>query len=303
MKALVIGYGSIGRRHVRLVGELGLSVAVVSRRDVDADVLYATIAEAVDAFKPDYVVVASRTSEHRKDIATLADCGFKGTLLVEKPVYDTGSEAVDPRFAAVFVAYNLRFHPVIRRFKEILDTTKPFAVQAYVGQYLPDWRPETDYRQGYSAIKALGGGVLRDLSHELDCLNWMLGGWTRLTALGGHFSDLEIDSDDVFSLLFETRRCRAVSVQLNYLDSTVRREILALTDCGSLHADLVRGTVEFADERETFASARDDTYLAQHRAVIAGDTDALCSIDEGLTVMGMIDAAETATVDGVWVGA
>ena len=303
MKALVIGYGSIGQRHARLLGDLGLDVAVVSRRDVDAANLYKTIPEAVADWNPEYAVIASRTFEHRDDLKALSKSGFQGTVLMEKPVFDRGDDVPGHSFENVFVAYNLRFHPVIARFRNLLSETKPYAAYAYVGQYLPDWRPDTDYRKGYSAIRAEGGGVLRDLSHELDYLNWMLGGWKRMTALGGHVSHLEIDSDDVFSILFETARCPVVTVQMNYLDSIFRREILALTDKGTVRADLVAGTVTFGDETETFTCERDDTYIAQHRAILAAGDDSLCTMDEGLNVMRMIDAAEDAAANTKWVAA
>ena len=303
MKAVVIGFGSIGQRHARILGALGLEVAVVSRRAVEAARIYATIPEAVVDWMPDYVVVASRTHEHRGDFDSLAKAGFKGTVLVEKPLFDGNGDVPENGFHNVCVAYNMRFHAALRRFKELLDGARPHAVHAYVGQHLPDWRPGTDYREGTSASKTHGGGVLRDLSHELDYLNWMLGGWTRLTALGGHLSDLDIDSDDVFSVLLETRRCPVVSVQMNYLDRSPRREVLALTDRGTIRADLVRGTVEFAGKTETFETSGDDTYLAEHRAAIAGRSEVLCTMEEGLDVVWMIGAAEAAVAKKVWVHA
>ena len=303
MKVLVIGYGSIGKRHARLLQDLGLDTAVVSRRNVDATTVLPSIAVAVADWNPEYVVVASRTHEHRGDFEALTEGGFAGTVLMEKPLFDRGGDAPAHGFSQVFVAYNLRFHPAVARFRELLDQTTPYAVHAYVGQYLPDWRPDADYRKGYSAIKAQGGGVLRDLSHELDALNWMLGGWTRITALGGHLSHLEIDSDDVFSLMFAANRCPVVTIQMNYLDSVLRREILALTDKGSIRADLVAGTVEFEGQTETFAVERDDTYIAQHKAVLAGKVENLCGLDQGLQVMAMIDAAEDAAENTKWVAA
>ena len=192
---------------------------------------------------------------------------------MEKPLFDSGQDVPDHDFANFYVAYNLRFHPALLRFRDLLDETTPYAVHAYVGQYLPDWRPDTDYRKGYSAIKAEGGGVLRDLSHELDALNWLLGGWTRMTALGGNLSTLEIDSDDVFSLMFETNRCPVATIQMNYLDSILRREIVALTERGTVRCDLAAGTVEFEGRTESFSVQRDDTYIAQHKAILAGEAD------------------------------
>lgn len=300
MKAVVVGFGSIGARHARLLQGLGLDVAVVSRRKTETAKVYPAIDEAITDFAPDYAVIASRTQEHRDDVATLAKTGFAGSVLVEKPLFDRPGPIPDHAFGAVHVAYQLRFHPVVRRLKELLDDTTPYAVHAAVGQYLPDWRPGADYRRSYSARRTEGGGVLRDLSHELDYLTWMLGDWTRLTAAGGHVSNLEIDSDDVFSLMFETRRCPVVTLNMNYLDSTLRRQVMAMTDRGTILADLVAGTVAFAGNTETFAAGRDDAYIAEHEAALAGDDGTLCTLAEGLAVVDMIDAAERAAAEHAW---
>lgn len=301
MKALVVGFGSAGARHTRVLEGLGLAVAVVSRRPVERSGAYATIADAVPDWRPDYVVLAGRTAERRRDMAALADSGFEGPVLAEKPLFDRGTDVPDNSFSAVFVGYNLRFHPVVRRLADILEDAAVYGVHAYVGQYLPDWRPGTDYRAGYSAVRTEGGGVLRDLSHELDFLTWMLGGWTRLTAAGGRVSHLEIDSDDIFSVLFEAARCPVVSVQMNYLDSVLRRQVLALTDRGTVRADLAAGRIEFAGKTESFAPDGDDTYTAEHAAALSGDGSTLCTLPEALDVMRMIEAAETAAAQSTWV--
>ncbi len=302
MKVVVVGYGSIGARHARVLREMGHVVAVVSRRPQTGVDCYPSIAAAIDGFVPDYVVVASRTREHADNLAALAGRGFEGIVLVEKPLFDRDRPVPAHRFSRVFVAFNLRFHPALRRFAEILAATTPHAVHAYVGQYLPDWRPGTDYRDSYSAKKAEGGGVLRDLSHELDYLNWLLGGWTRATALGGHVSGLEIDSDDVYSVLFETANCPVVSVAMNYLDSNVRREAHALTDKGTIHLDLVAQTVTFGGTTETFSAARDETYIAEHEAAL-GNGAGLCTLEAGVQVMKLIDACEQAAGGRTWIAA
>ena len=303
MKALVIGHGSIGSRHARLLAAMGHATAVVSRRTIDVPVTFRNITEAIAEWEPDYVVIASRTNEHRDDFAALASAGFTGTLMIEKPLFDSHLQVPEHAFNAVYVAYNLRFHPLLSRFKALLDETQAHAVHAYVGQYLPDWRPGTDYRKSYSANKSQGGGVLRDLSHELDFLNWTLGGWTRLTSLGGNISELEIDSDDIYSVLFETTRCPVVSLQLNYLDTTLRREFLAMTADGSIRADLIGGTIEVGGKTGSFEVAGDETYQAEHRAALSGDPGDLCTLTQGLDAMRMISAIETAVTEQAWITA
>jgi len=303
LKSLIVGYGSIGQRHANVLSDVGHDVAVISRRDIDHLQRFAELDQALEEFNPDYVIVASRTNEHRDDIKQLSLYGFNGLLMIEKPVYDQGSEAIGGNFTRAKVAFNLRFHPALQRFRQIIATRDVHAVTAYVGSYLPDWRPDTDYRQSYSADQQRGGGVLRDLSHELDYLTWIFGPWRRLSAIGGHFSTLDIDSDDVFSVLFETEQIASISLNINYLDTTTRREVIALTASGTVRLDLVAGTVETSNDVETFTLARNDTYLAQHQAMTDGDDRIICDITEGLSTMRMIDAVEKASVQGIWIHA
>ena len=205
------------------------------------------------------------------------------------------------KFKNIFVAYQFRFHPVIQKLHAILKDEKVLSVQSYVGQYLPSWRPQKDYRKTYSAIAAEGGGVLRDLSHELDYLSWIFGSWDRLTALGGHHSHLEISSDDVYAIMLVTRRCPVVTVQLNYLDRVTRRTILINTDHYSVEADLVSGTITINKEVEKIEVGYDQTYGAMHEAALKGDHTFLCSLKEGMEVMGIIQAAEQSVKQKGWI--
>ena len=301
MKAMVIGFGSIGQRHVRLLEQMGLDVGVVSRRDIDVGRRFASIDAGLNAWSPDYVVIASRTNEHLGDLQALARNGFAGIVLVEKPLFDHAAPLPENAFRQIYVAYNLRFHPAVMSLKQRLADERAIAVHAYVGQYLPDWRPGCDYREGYSAQKALGGGALRDLSHELDFVTWILGNWRRLTSSGGRLSDLEIDSDDVFSVMMELERCPIATIQMNYLDRRAHRETLVLTNDGTARIDLIAGSVDFDGETTSFDVARDDTYIAQHRAVLEGPDDALCSGAGGLEIVNLIAASERAAHSGIWV--
>lgn len=301
MKVLIVGFGSIGQRHAAVLSDLGCDVAIVSRRAVDFPQRYETIKLAIDDFRPDYAVIASSTNEHRRDINILSEAGFTGTLMIEKPIYDHGSEQIPDTFSRAKVAFNLRFHPALQCFRKKLQRLEIYNVTAYVGSYLPNWRPGADYSIGYSADKSRGGGVLRDLSHELDALTWMFGDWQRIAAIGGHFSNLEIDSDDIFSILFSTKTVPCISLNMNYLDTSARREITALTDQGTVHVDLITGTVKTPQGQDTFSIERNDTYHAQHVAMINKDDTYICDATEGLKVMRMIGAIEEAAQKEIWV--
>ncbi len=299
--ALVVGLGSIGRRHARLLGELGLEVAAVSRRGDDALRCHASLADALEREMPHYVVVANETASHRPTLLALAEAGFAGTVLVEKPLFDRPAPLPEHRFAGLYVGYNLRFHPLIAELKRLVADEPALSAQVYVGQYLPEWRPGRDYRATASASRAAGGGVLRDLSHELDYMSWIFGRCRQVAALGGRSGALDIDSDDVQALLLSFERCPIATAQLNYLDRQVAREIVVNTASRTIRADLVRGTLRVNAEERRFPVERDATYLAQHRSALGNGRETLCTAEEGAATVALIDAAERAAAGRRWV--
>lgn len=300
-RTLVVGQGSIGQRHARLLAELGCEVVVVSRRDSDQWPRFPDLKSAFAGGTFDYVVIATETVRHSDDLETLADLGFVGPVLVEKPLaLDAAPLAAVPA-GPVHVAYNLRFHPVLTALRQALSGQRVLSVQAYCGQYLPSWRPGTDYRQSYSASPEAGGGVLRDLSHELDYLLWLFGPWRRLAATGGRTGTLEIRSDDSWAILLEQHHCPVVSVQINYFDRPGQRSITVNTADHTYRADLVRSVLITDGVEQGFDSPRDLTYLAQHRAVLAGAADPLCDLAQGQAVMACIAAVETASRTRQWI--
>ncbi len=303
MKALIIGYGSIGSRHARVLTGLGCKVSVLSHREVEFKPCYRDLEIAIKEVQPDYVVIANKTIEHYPTLLELSKIGFRGIVLVEKPLFSDVQQISVEQFKAVFVAYNMRFHPLIRKLHNLLKKEKVLSVHAYVGQYLPFWQPERDYRLFYSASKSAGGGVLRDLSHELDLMNWLFGGCNSMTALGGHFSHLEIDSDDIFSIMMVANKCPVVTVQLNYLDRVTHREILVNTERHVIEVDLSQKTLRVDDQTEKFEVERDETYQLQHQAVLNGDHKYLCSFDEGIEVLKLIEASERSAYskERIWV--
>src|SRR5687767_10222466 len=115
MKALVIGYGSIGQRHARLLAEMGCQVAVASRRAIEFTPHYIELRKALAEWQPAYVVVADRTSEHHQTLKVLASQGFHGRVLVEKPLFDRLLPLPANSFSVQVVVYNLRCHPLLLR--------------------------------------------------------------------------------------------------------------------------------------------------------------------------------------------
>lgn len=297
---LVVGYGSIGSRHARLLIQSGYKVVVVSSQHVDFLNFYPSLEAAFLSVDPSYVIIANPTSYHHGTLTTLAKLNYQGIVLIEKPIFDCYKPIPENNFCSLLVAYNLRFHPIIQRIKKLLFNQKILSVQAYAGQFLPDWRPGSDYRSSYSASAKQGGGVIRDLSHELDYLIWILGGWISVSAIGGHFSNLEIDSDDIYSLMLTTPLCPVVNLQLNYLDRKTRRFLIINTVDHTIEADLVNGTLMLDKKIEFFSVDRDYTYAEMHRCILSKKTNDVCSYESGLDVLNLIESAELASLQNKW---
>ena len=300
VNVVVVGAGSIGSRHQRILKQLGHQVSSASANSPNAD--FRLLSDALERHSFDYAVIASKTSQHFQDLSTLIRHKFNGRVLIEKPVFEKPYKLATDSFSFAAVGYNLRFHPAIIWLKDALPKLgKLSSANFYVGQYLPTWRPETDYRQSSSAQDISGGGVLRDLSHELDLAQHFFGDWQRLTAIGGKFSDLEITTDDTFSILLSSAKCNVVSVHLNYLDQIKQRHITVNGNNGTVSVDLVGNSAKFNEREVKFAVNADDSYISQHLAVISSDSKNICTLGEASKVVDTIEAIEDSAKKQRWV--
>jgi len=277
---LFTGLGSIGRRHLRLLRRRSEDFEVHAYRTTppeerdDPDVtVHRSLTDALAA-DPDVAFVTNPTALH---VETALECARAGChLFVEKPLshsmdgVDELLRASEDRDLVTYVGCVLRFHPVLRRVDELLNAGRlgpVYSFRAYSGSYLPDWRPDRDYRDSYSADPKLGGGVVLDLIHELDYAYWLFGDVAQCHGWVGNVSDLKIDTEDVAELALEMRSGAVGSVHLDYYRPTPKRTLEVTGRDGVLKADLRAGTLDVhtngTTHTETFEFERDDLFAAQ----------------------------------------
>jgi predicted dehydrogenase len=252
---LVVGAGSIGRRHLANLRQLApKSRIVVLRRENSGELAAASLVvtqlEQALAERPFAAIVANPAPFHLAVAQQLAERGCH--LLVEKPLSD-GVAGVDrliqtcaDHSAVLMVGYNLRFLPSLRKLSELLaggTIGKILHLRAEVGQYLPDWRPATDYRQSVTARRALGGGALLELSHEIDLALWLAGPVAVVMARIDRIGDLDIDTDDCVDLVLDFASGARGTVHMDLLQRAPRRKLVVVGSAGSLEWDYFADTV------------------------------------------------------------
>ena len=292
--SLVIGAGSIGQRHARLLTDMGAEVSVVTSRPEASQLpAYDSIARALAASEFGYCVIASPTAQHRNDIDLLVEHGFSGKLLIEKPIYATsGAHADDPgSLTGARVNYNLRFHPAVYWLREQLHGSAVLIADVAAQSYLPDWRPGRDFGSTSSATRKDGGGVLRDLSHELDLILWLLGPVRSSHAIISPAGNLGVEVETICVATLELERARAASLRLSYLDRRPERRIRLTTADDVLEANLLTGMCSSLAGDAEFDVDWDETYRAAHRDTL-GAGERGCSVAEALEVVALIEKLE-----------
>lgn len=314
---LVWGTGSIGRRHLQVLDEAKLAqpLALPVRPNPAPDLSFATtvpdLRTAVNRGATT-VIIATNTSRHVDDTEAALLCGC--AVLVEKPLAmdaEQGSRlfrVVEHGEDRVRVGYNLRFVPSLFAFRAHLHRIGPVHhVSVACQSFLPDWRPAADYRVSYSA-RASEGGVLLDLSHEIDYARWVFGEPHRVSASLTNSGVLGIESEEAADITWVMPDDSTITFRLDYLTREPRRCMRAFGRDGEITWDAIRDEVTLRlhgqPERriEVGKVERNTVFAAQARAFLAGpdgsEWDRLASLEDGLRVLVLCDAARRASRSG-----
>jgi len=208
------------------------------------------------------------------------------------------------------VGYVLRYDLGAIKFKNWLDNKikgKILHARIECGSYLPDWRPDQDYRKTVSALSELGGGVLLELSHEIDYLYWFFGKPKDVQAQIRNSGTLDINVEDQVDLLMTSEQGYCISVQIDFNRRHVERKCKVLTTEGELIWDAVNKNVTWKGvNKEQFKyeynNERNSIYRKQLEVFfdcIENDNDPIVTVKDGINVISLIDAVRNASEKGI----
>ena len=254
MKILFIGLGSIAKRHIKNIMSIGIEVTITVMRSGKGGPIPQDIYDCVDEVclsdknignSYDVVFITNPTSLHYETLKKFLNIGK--SFFIEKPVFVTGEEEIGCFLSTdkiMYVACPLRYSNVIQWLKSNIDFSKVFSMRVISSSYLPDWRSGVDYRNTYSAHRALGGGVSIDLIHEWDYISYLIGFPDTVKTLISRKSNLEIDSDDIAIYIAEYDKTM-VEVHLDYFGKKSMRKIELFTDEDTIVADLIEQRIDW----------------------------------------------------------
>jgi len=322
-RVLIVGYGSIGRRHLRIVRESlpNVTIMVFRHRPTaaipDKADLVTSSMDDVLSFAPEAAIIANPAPFHLETAKVLVEMGCH--LLIEKPVSDKSDGVKElletARVAGVMcqVGYNLRYLPSLSRFRGLINeglVGRPLSVRCEVGQYLPSWRPDTDYRAGVSARSDLGGGALLELSHEIDYLRWIFGGVESVSSWVGNVGDLDIDVEDTAHLILRfkskaTNKPVIASLNIDFVRHDTTRICTVIGSEGSLRWNGLTGVIDIYKsggvswgEYIVMPHQHDDSYRAQWEDFLISIADCkepLVDGEAGFAVLKIIEAAKVSS--------
>jgi len=316
MRFLIAGLGSVGRRHLRNLVALGERDIVLLRSgkstlpddELDGFPTVTTLEAALDR-QPAAVIVSNPTALHL-DVAIPA-AGAGCHLLLEKPVSHTLErtrellEALDAGRGRALIGYQYRFHPGLKAVHRwLLDGAigRVVAATSAYGDYLPAWHPWEDYRQGYSALHSLGGGVILTLSHPVDSLEWLLGPADLAGAWSAAVPELEIEAEAAAAILLAYPDDKVGLVRLDFLSRPRVHRLELIGTTGAIQWDEADGSARLHrrdGEEETLLPPagfdRNDMFLAElaHFLEVArGEEQPVCSVEDGVRTLGLLVAAK-----------
>lgn len=265
MNVLVVGCGSIGRRHIGNILKMGghqvsavdsVPAAAERAREMFKISVHNDLSKALDQ-KFDCVFISTPPSDHIPSALAAAKKGCH--LFIEKPLshdvhgIEELTHVVDDKKLITMVGCNMRFHPNIQFMKQFIESGRLgrlYSVYAEVGFFLPVWRPGTDYRANYAAKKDEGGGVLLDSIHEMDYVQWIAGEIKSVRCEAVHVSNLEIQTEDVAVVLMKFKNGAVGQLHLDYLQQDYSRGSKWIGEKGVLVWDMSQKQVRFFDNGE-----------------------------------------------------
>ncbi len=251
-KSLVVGLGSIGYRHTKNLKKLGAKNISVFRSfknktkypEIKKIKIFKNFNDAIKKNNFNLMILANPTSEHIN--YAIKGASNKINVYIEKPLSNSLKKIKllqkiqKKNKVKIMIGCQLRYHSGLSYIKKILEKKKLgkiYSVFCDVGEHLPYWHPNENYKKSYAAKKKLGGGVVLTLIHEIDYLYWLFGKFKSVYATGGSITKLNINVEDTVLSNIVTYNNIPISLRMDYWRNPPTRQLNIVGEKGQLFWD------------------------------------------------------------------
>lgn len=335
MKAIICGLGSIGKRHIENLEKGGFKCEDISiyrtnlgTKSFGDDFLkqhnkrhrvYLSLEEALTKEKPSIAFITNPTSLHLHTAIVAAKAGCH--LLIEKPLSNNIkdkakikhlTQIINSNGIVTHIAYNLRFHPLLKKIKEIVESKKLgeiVSVQSEIAERITKWHPWEKYSVSYASRSDLGGGVIATQSHELDILYWLFGMPSWVFASSRTNAGLPMNVENVCQSILGFKNFTA-SLHVDYFKFPPQRYLEINGTKGRLRWDYFDGIIKIYFVNKNIPTIikqpdnfdKNQTFIEEIKvllnAIKTGNQSKLININEGTDVLSIISATQKSASTG-----
>lgn len=324
MRCLICGIGSIGQRHFKNLVMLGQEIAIYRSRSTETPFIsnfmreqesagqkirvFYNLDEALEIFRPSIVFVTNPNALHME--VAIPAAKFGSHLFIEKPISHNFEGIEELRFLVdknklkVMVGYNLRFHPLLCKMKEMLTNGViglPLSAHIEMGENVEDWHTWEDYSETYSVWKKKGGGATLCFSHDIDYAHWFFGYPQKIFSIGGRITPLLGDAEDTVKVLMGFDSGLIISLHLDYWQRPKTRTFKIVGIEGVLFWDYDAGELTLIDRKSGDKKVyfvpsgfeRNHMFIEEIKSLVScieKDEDTAISLADGVRVLDIIQA-------------
>ena len=269
MKILIIGLGSIGKRHAKNLLKLRHNnlIFCTKNNNLPKELRYIKkFTNLSDALKerPNVAFICNETNLHCKTAIKCVESNCH--LFIEKPLGNKIKEIknlqkkIEKKKVVNMVGYMMRFHPAIKEIKRLLQKKhlgRLFYAYGEWGEYLPNWHPKENYKKSYAAKKNSGGSSIT-LSHDLDLFRWFFGPIKKVSKEIIKNTKLKIKAESASDFLIKFKSDLNAFIHVDYLQKKPSRYLKIVGEEGLV-------TFKYNENKLTIAKFNEKTKIVKFK--------------------------------------
>ncbi len=291
MNALIIGYGSAGKRHAKVISlsKKIKKIYIKTSQEIKSYGKFIFV-KKINNIDPDLIVLANETDKHYSFCKFLEKNFYNKNILCEKPLFHKFYN-FRPKRNKFYITYNFRFHKCLQYIKKKINLEEAFFVEAETSSYLPLWRKNVDYSKSYSAFPNKGGGVLLDMSHEIDYLKWLFVDLNISKIYKNKISHLNILSNDIALIFGRVKKKTLVKIKLTYFNKLAKRNLtICFKNGNQIYLDLLNSEIKLFIKNkkkifrlEKYSQFKTTKYM--YSQIFKNKFENICSLNEAMNLL------------------